>query len=176
MTTITNLENIKIQEIMETKINFDKEFSLSIINNKAFVLWLKEQIKSLVADQKIAKRDRKDARHPCPEKRKYGTYEAWMRANSNGLTLRIYYAIYYILRHRRGFEWEKITMKKSGSGWSWSCGWGLPDGLLEAVRNIDKTFDGDLAYPVRRELGNLVEKFCTEKVNEWNTEKALCHN
>jgi hypothetical protein len=55
MTTITNLENIKIKDTMETIKTLDKELNLSIINNKEFFLWLKQQIKDLVADQKNCK-------------------------------------------------------------------------------------------------------------------------
>lgn len=175
MTTITNLENIKIKDIMETIKTFDKELNLSIINNKEFFLWLKQQIKDLVADQKIAKRDRKDTRHPCPDQRKYGPYEAWERANSNGFTLRVYYAIYYILRHRRDFKWENITMKRT-NGWTWSCGYNLPEGFKDAIKDIDPGFSYEWYYPVRKIFGDLVERFCIEKANEWRAEKALCHN
>lgn len=171
-------ENIKIKDIiMNAEItNIESTINLSTIANKEFVLWLKQEIKDLVADQKIAKRDRKDERHPCPDERKYKPYEAWERANSNGVKLRIYYAVYHVLRHHREFKWEEITMKK-GSWWNFET-YNWMKEFADAAEEIDMNFSKgwDWSWWLRRELGNLVEKFCVKKVNEWNAEKALCHS
>lgn len=170
---IVNFETIKIEEIMRIdNLTSDNIINLDIINSKDFVLWMKQQIKSLVADQKIAKRDRKDSRHPCPEKRVYGTYEAWVKVNSNRSILRTYYAIYHILRHKRDFAWEKITMTKRESGrWSTSN-----DALAEfwnAALSFDPGFSCCGWYETVYILGRLAEGFVKD-VKE-RSQKALCH-
>lgn len=168
-------ENIKIKDIMNTNtINSENFINLSTIANKEFVLWLKQEIKSLVEDQKIAKRDRKDSRHPCPDKRKYNPYEAWVRANSNGERLRVYYAIYHVLRHHRDFKWENITLKRNYGGWT-SSGLNWINEFLQYSKEIDSTFDS--IYETCQCLGKLTERFSVRSVIDGkNTEKTLCHN
>ena len=171
-------ENIKIKDIMNTNTtNIENTINLSTIANKEFVLWLKQEIKNLVADQKIAKRDRKDSKHPCPDKRKYGPYEAWARANQNGEKLRIYYAIYHVLRHHRDFKWEDITIKRSLGGWGYFNGFGWVEEFAKHTKEIDSTFSSEYVWEICRCLGKLAEEFCARNViDERNTEKALCHN
>ncbi len=168
-------KTIKIKDIMNTNTtNIENIINLSTIANKEFVLWLKQEIKSLVEDQKIAKRDRKDSKHPCPDKRKYDPYHAWARANSNGEKLRIYYVIYHVLRHHRDFKWEDITLKRSYGGWGTS-GLSWINEFLQYAREIDSTFE--LIYETCRCLGNLAERFCARDViNGQSAEKTLCHN
>jgi hypothetical protein len=159
--------NFKTAIIMETKINLDKPINLSILNTKDFVLWFKQEIKNLVEDQKISKRDRKDVRHPCPEKRKYNTYEAYFRVLGNRETLRIYYALYYTLRHNKDFDWAKYEYSKDRSFTS--------DFVVE-VENFCKPIDPEFVgyYEFKKVLGNLVYKYA-EKVVREGAEKALCN-
>jgi hypothetical protein len=97
-----------VAEKKEAVIDLDKEFTLDVINTKEFVQWLKQDIKNLVADQKIAKRDRKDVNHPCPEKRVY--LHAADRVNSNREKLRFRYLLYYLLRKVRDFRWDQYRV------------------------------------------------------------------
>lgn len=163
-----------VAEKKEAIINLDKEFNLGIINNKEFYHWLKQEIKSLAAEQKVAKRDRKDTKHPCPEERKYNPGKACDVVRENGWNLRASYAIYYILRHKRDFKWENITMKSGSYSWSWSCGWGLPDGFKEAIKDIDPNFYEGWGYSLRQLVVGLVKKYVKE-VNEGEQQKALCN-
>ena len=64
---------------------------------------------------------------------------------------------------------------KRTNGWTWSCGYNLPEGFKDAIKDIDPGFSY-WYYPVRKIFGDLVERFCIEKANEWRAEKALCHN
>ena len=100
-----------VAEKKEAIINLDEEFTLDVINTKEFVQWLKQDIKNLVADQKIAKRDRKDVNHPCPKERVYGYYKAIDKVNSNRERLRIRYLLYYLLRKVRDFKWDLFCVK-----------------------------------------------------------------
>jgi hypothetical protein len=95
---------------MKPNINFKEDYRLTNIVSKEFVLFLKEEIKTLVADQKIAKRDRKDSRHPCPEKRKYTPSQAYWRVLDNRSTLNFLHNFYYFLRHNKGWDWGKAVM------------------------------------------------------------------
>ena len=54
---------------MKTNIDLTKDFTMGDIMSTEFFLYFKNYIKEMVEDQKIAKRDRKDEKHPCPEKR-----------------------------------------------------------------------------------------------------------
>lgn len=152
---------------METKTNLDKPINLSILNTKDFVLWFKQEIKNLVEDQKISKRDRKDVHHPCPEKRKYSTYEAYFRVLSNRETLRIYYALYYTLRHNKDFDWAKYEYSKGRS---------FTYDLVVEVENFCKPIDPEFVdyYEFKRTLGDLVYRYA-EKVVREGAEKALCN-
>jgi len=152
---------------METKINLDKPINLSILNTKDFVLWFKQEIKNLVEDQKISKRDRKDVHHPCPEKRKYNTCEAYFRVLSNRETLRIYYALYYTLRHNKDFDWAKHEYSKDRS---------FTYDFVGKVENFCKPIDPKFVdyYEFKRTLGDLVYRYA-EKVVREGAEKALCN-
>ena len=168
---IINFKTIKIEEIMRIdNLTSDNIINLDIINSKDFVLWMKQQIKSLVASQKIAKRDRKNSRHPCPEKRVYSPSDALMKVDINRRVLRTYYIIYHILRHRRSFAWDKITMIRNGSGWT------TPSGVLNEFWNEALAFDSGFAcdwYSVVNILGELADNFVKD-VKE-RSQKALCH-
>ncbi len=166
--------NYKTVIIMETKINLDKPINLSIINTKSFVLWFKQEIKNLVEDQKISKRDRKDERHPCPEKRKYQPLEAYYRVLGNRDTLRNYYALYYALRHCKDIDWANFSFAISEERWS-KYKWGnnsLFEVILKAVEPIDHNLaeGSDFSY----DIGDLVVKYVKEVINE-GAEKALCN-
>jgi hypothetical protein len=159
--------NFKTVIIMETKINLDKPINLSIINTKDFVLWFKQEIKNLVEDQKESKRDRKDVKHPCPEKRKYRTLEAFYRVLSNKETLRSYYALYYALRHCKDIDWAEFSYTK-GVGWS-----GRFSSTLEKVsKPIDENFID--YYTFQNKIGDLVYRYA-EKIIREGAEKALCN-
>ena len=62
---------------MKTNIDLTKDFTMNDVMSTEFFLYFKEYIKKMVEDQKIAKRDRKDEKHPCPDKRKYSCYDAY---------------------------------------------------------------------------------------------------
>jgi len=170
MELIKSKNNFKIFVIMETRINLDSAINLSIINTKDFVLWLKQEIKSLVEDQKISKRDRKDVNHPCPEKRKYRCYEAMFRVINNRSTLRYYYALYYALRHCKDIDWSSFSYTNN----KWSSWEG---GFVAAIMNATKSIDENLNnyyYSFAKEIGDLVYRYA-EKIVREGTEKALCN-
>ncbi len=175
MTTIIYKRNIKIKDKdMETNTSIN-DINLSIIDNKNFTLWLKERIKSLVLDQKIAKRDRKDSRHPCPEKRKYSPYEAWMRVLSNRTTLYVYYTIYHVLRHTRDVRWEDVVLKKNINTWTWSCGHALPDGFMKKASELYPDAS-DYCWLIRRGIEELVVDYIKSIGIEVREQKALRYN
>lgn len=93
---------------MKTNIDLTKDFTMGDIMSTEFFLYFKNYIKEMVVDQKIAKRDRKDAKHPCPEKRKYSCYDAYYRVMSQRYTLSMLYEIYYFMKKNREFDWSKI--------------------------------------------------------------------
>jgi len=174
MELIKSKNNFKTFVIMETRINLDSAINLSIINTKDFVLWLKQEIKSLVEDQKISKRDRKDVNHPCPEKRKYRTLEAFFRVFGNRATLRCYYALYYALRHCKDIDWSGFSVATSEKWWSkyeWS-GSKLFDTVMNSVKTIDPNFSEATSF--LDEIGDLVYRYA-EKIVREGTEKALCN-
>lgn len=97
---------------MKTNINLTNTYTFNQFLSKEFVLFLKEEIKSIVADQKIAKRDRKDANHPCPEKRVYSCYKAFYKVLENRDTLDSLYNIYYFIRKNKdNVDWDKVYIK-----------------------------------------------------------------
>ena len=71
---------------MKTNIDLTKDFTMNDVMSTEFFLYFKEYIKKMVEDQKIAKRDRKDEKHPCPDKRKYSCYEAYCRVINQKFT------------------------------------------------------------------------------------------
>ena len=104
-------EPVKEEVKKEGAINLEQDFTLDAINTKEFVQWLKQDIKDLVADQKVAKRDRKDTKHPCPDKRVYKTWEAQYAAQENSRKLRYRYFLYYLLRKEKDFRWDTYQVK-----------------------------------------------------------------
>ena len=93
---------------MKTNIDLNKDFTMSDVMSTEFFLYFKEYIKKLSEDQKIAKRDRKDAKHPCPDQRKYSSYQAYCKVLSNRWTLNGLYEIYYFMKKNREFDWSQI--------------------------------------------------------------------
>ena len=158
---------------METKINLDKPINLSIINTKNFVLWFKQEIKNLVEDQKISKRDRKDTHHPCPENRKYNPLEAYYRVLGNRDTLRNYYALYYTLRHCKDINWEDFSFTITEKRWSkYEWNKSLFDRVIDIVKPIDPYLaeGSNFSY----DIGDLVTKYAKDVINK-GAEKALCN-
>ena len=92
--------------------NINNTYTFNQFLSKEFVLFLKEDIKSLVADQKIAKRDRKyDENHPCPDKRVYNPSEAYYRVAGNRDALNTLYNIYYFIRKNKNtIDWTKVSV------------------------------------------------------------------
>jgi hypothetical protein len=171
------LENkqLKINKVMETNIN---KLTLDIINTKEFALWFKNRIKELVADQKIAKRDRKFSKHPCPDKRVYETWKANDVVKNNRWKLRVYYAFYYILRKQRDFKWSAfdITEETRWNGkkyYDWKYEYNHAEYLFGACK-IDHKLLSDhfnTKYVVKEFL-----ELVYEYVNECKVgEKALCN-
>ena len=93
---------------MKTNIDLTKDFTMNDVMSTEFFLYFKEYIKKMVEEQKIAKRDRKDEKHPCPDKRKYSCYEAYCRVINQKFTLCMLYEIYYFMKKNRDFDWSKI--------------------------------------------------------------------
>lgn len=112
----TKEEKRVAEEKKEAKINLTDGFTLDAINTKEFVQWLKQDIKERVADQKIAKRDRKDVNHPCPKERVYSVYKAAENVIQNRQDLRFRYFIYYLLRKVKDFKWDLYKATKTWSG------------------------------------------------------------
>ena len=174
------LENKQLKEnkVMETTINKINKLTLDIINTKEFAFWFKERIKALVADQKIAKRDRKDSRHPCPEKRVYETWKAHDVVQSNRWKLRVYYAFYYILRKKRDFRWDafEITEETNYRGekyYDWKYEYNRAEYLFDSCK-IDHKLLSDhfnTRYVVKEFLALVYEYVNERKVEE----KALCN-
>lgn len=155
------LNFIKIMETMN--ISIDNKINLGIINNKEFIRWFKQEIKALVEDQRIAKRDRKDEKHPCPENRKYSIFSARDRVQTNKDTLRTWYAIYYTLRHNREFDWSTFEIEKGLHIWNPNI-WSMKtedcktfDAFIkDATKRIDPGFD---PYGIEHTIASLVEKY-----------------
>ena len=102
------------------KIDFTNTYTFNQFLSKEFVLFLKEEIKSIIADQKIAKRDRKDVNHPCPEKRVYSCYKAFDKVLENRETLDSLYNIYYFIRkNKNNVDWDKVYVKNDRWGGSY---------------------------------------------------------
>jgi len=93
---------------MKTNIDLNKDFTMSDVMSTEFFLYFKEYIKKLSEDQKIAKRDRKDAKHPCPDQRKYSPYTAYCQVLSNRWKLCMLYEIYYFMKKNRDFDWSRV--------------------------------------------------------------------
>lgn len=93
---------------MKTNIDLTKDFTMNDLMSTEFFLCFKEYIKRKVEDQKIAKRDRKDAKHPCPDKRKYSCYDAYYRVMNQRYELCWLYEIYYFMKKNRDFNWEEV--------------------------------------------------------------------
>ena len=105
---------------MKTNINLTTIYTFDQFLSKEFVLFLKEEIKSIVADQKIAKRDRKDVNHPCPEKRVYSCYKAFYKVLENRDTLDFLYNIYYFIRKNKdSVDWSKVSIECGKFGGHW---------------------------------------------------------
>lgn len=103
---------------MKTNIDLTKDFTMGDIMSTEFFLYFKNYIKEMVEDQKIAKRDRKDVKHPCPEKRKYNTLEAYYRVLNQRWLLSELYEVYYFMKKNKDFDWSRVnfTPKKTWSG------------------------------------------------------------
>lgn len=93
---------------MKTNIDLTKDFTMNDVMSTEFFLYFKEYIKEMVEDQKIAKRDRKDEKHPCPEKRKYSCYDAYYRVMNQRYKLCMLYEIYYFMKKNREFDWSRV--------------------------------------------------------------------
>ena len=90
----------------------NKNYIFNQFLSKEFISFFKEEIKSIVADQKIAKRDRKDVNHPCPEKRVYSCYNAFYKVLENRDTLDSLYNIYYFIRkNKNNVDWNNVCVK-----------------------------------------------------------------
>lgn len=172
------LENkqLKINKIMETT-NINR-LTLGIINTKEFALWFKNKIKTVAEDQKVAKRDRKFSKHPCPEKRVYDTWTAGEVVIRNRWKLRVYYAFYYILRKKRDFKWDVFefteeTRRSGAKYYDWKYEFTRAEYLFDACA-IDHKLLSDhfnTKYVVNEFLA-LVHEYVNEcKVEE----KALCN-
>ena len=103
---------------MKTNIDLNKDFTMSDVMSTEFFLYFKEYIKKLSEDQKIAKRDRKDTKHPCPDQRKYSPLEAYYKVLSQRWFLSELYEVYYFMKKNRDFDWTQIkfTHEKSWNG------------------------------------------------------------
>ena len=102
---------------MKTNIDLTKDFTMNDVMSNEFFLYFKEYIKKMVEDQKIAKRDRKDEKHPCPDKRKYSCYEAYCRVINQRFTLCMLYEIYYFMKKNRDFDWSRIKFTHKLNYW-----------------------------------------------------------
>ena len=102
---------------MKTNIDLTKDFTMNDVMSTEFFLYFKEYIKKMVEDQKIAKRDRKDEKHPCPDKRKYSCYEAYCRVINQRFTLCMLYEIYYFMKKNRDFDWSRIKFTHKLNYW-----------------------------------------------------------
>lgn len=139
---------------MKTNINLTTTYTFDQFLSKEFVLFLKEEIKSIVVDQKIAKRDRKDVNHPCPEKRKYTPSQAYWRVLDNRSILNFLYSFYYFLRHNKDWDWSKAVMTDR---------WGkhyLKITELTPGLNYPWSEGNDMFYA--EELHKIIYKYCNE--------------
>ena len=102
---------------MKTNIDVTKDFTMNDVMSTEFFLYFKEYIKKMVEEQKIAKRDRKDEKHPCPDKRKYSCYEAYCRVINQRFTLCMLYEIYYFMKKNRDFDWLRIKFTHKLNYW-----------------------------------------------------------
>ena len=103
--------------IMKTNIDLTKDFTMADIISKDFVFYVRDYIKELAEDQKIAKRDRKDEKHPCPEKRKYNPYEAFNRVIEQRRKLSVLYEVYYFMKKNKDYDWSKIKLVHKKNYW-----------------------------------------------------------
>ena len=102
---------------MKTNIDLTKDFTMNDVMSTEFFLYFKEYLKKMVEEQKIAKRDRKDEKHPCPDKRKYSCYEAYCRVINQRFTLCMLYEIYYFMKKNRDFDWSRIKFTHKLNYW-----------------------------------------------------------
>ena len=102
---------------MKTNIDLTKDFTMNDVMSTEFFLYFKEYIKKMVEDQKIAKRDRKDEKHPYPDKRKYSCYKAYCRVINQKFTLCMLYEIYYFMKKNRDFDWSRIKFTHKLNLW-----------------------------------------------------------
>jgi len=103
---------------MKTNIDLTKDFTMQDILSTEFVHYLKDYIQDIVEDQKIAKRDRKDEKHPCPDKRKYSCYEAFYKVKNNRDKLCGLYEAYYFIRKNRDFDWSTVKFVEKTTYWN----------------------------------------------------------
>ena len=92
---------------MELKKNV--KFTMKDIISKEFMLFMRESIKELENEQRIAKRDRKDEKHPCSEQRKYLSWQADRKVHENRQFLRSIYETYYFMKHNRDYDWSTVN-------------------------------------------------------------------
>jgi len=155
----------------EAIINLDKEFTLDVINTKEFVQWLKQDIKRLVKEQKIAKRDRKDVKHPCPEKRVYSPYKAADLVILNREKLRIMYLIYYLLRKVKDFKWDayKVTPVKYWNGTRLEIKYAHPlaEYMFHHTCKIDKILSNHFNWDyVQSRIVKIVQSYVEDSTKE----------
>ena len=121
--------------IMKTNIDLTKDFTMADIISKDFVFYVRDYIKDLAADQKIAKRDRKDEKHPCPEKRKYNPYEAFNRVIEQRGKLSVLYEVYYFMKKNKDYDWSKIKLVHKTNYWGQDrIRSSVPENWLEGCR------------------------------------------
>lgn len=120
---------------MKTNIDLTKDFTMADIISKDFVFYVRDYIKDLAADQKIAKRDRKDEKHPCPEKRKYTSYEAFYRVQDQRFKLSILYEVYYFMKKNKDYDWSLIKFVHKKNYWGKeTVSTSVPENWLEGYR------------------------------------------
>jgi hypothetical protein len=101
---------------MKTNIDLTKDFTMGDIMSTEFFLYFKNYIKEMVEDQKIAKRDRKDEKHPCPEKRKYTPEEAFYRVLEQRGKLSVLYGIFSsIYKEKEQYNFHNLCNTLNGS-------------------------------------------------------------
>ena len=140
---------------MKTNIDLTKDFTMADIISKDFVFYVRDYIKELEKDQKIAKRDRKDEKHPCPEQRKYSTWEAYCRVLNQRWLLSELYEVYYFIKKNKDFDWSRVkfTLKKTWSGKEYLSGTNFSFSELKEYRtlqNIDSIPFGCLSDVIKK--------------------------
>lgn len=119
---------------MELKKNV--KFTMKDIISKEFMLFMRESIKELENEQRIAKRDRKDEKHPCPDQRKYLSWQADRKVHENRQFLRSIYETYYFMKHNKDYDWLTVNFELKEKNRWW---YGAPEGTKIEATIIEKT-------------------------------------